>query len=231
MAKTINLNRKIIYLIIIIIVIIVYYFFYRKSNNYQEIEENSTLEELTTYEEAENIQTEKQQETTEENTEDEEKIVVHITGEVNNEGVIELESGARVIDAVNMAGGFTETANIDKVNLAYVLTDAIKIYIPSQSEEEENVTITREYILTDTGEDIVTEEKEMEIQEKSNLIVNINSATQTELETLPGIGPSIALKIISYRKENGQFSSIEDIKNVSGIGDAKFNGIKELISV
>ena len=60
-------------------------------------------------------------------------------------------------------------------------------------------------------------------------IVNINTATQTELETLPGIGPSLALKIINYRKENGKFSSIEDIKNVSGIGEAKFNNIKEYI--
>ena len=66
---------------------------------------------------------------------------------------------------------------------------------------------------------------------KENTLVNINNATQTELETLPGIGPSTALKIISYRNENGQFSSIEDIKNVSGIGDNKFESIKDLICV
>ena len=64
-----------------------------------------------------------------------------------------------------------------------------------------------------------------------NSIVNINTATQTELETLPGIGPSIALKIINYRKENGKFSKIEDIKNVSGIGDSKFESIKKFITV
>ena len=64
-----------------------------------------------------------------------------------------------------------------------------------------------------------------------NLLININSATQTELETLPGIGPSTALKIIKYREENGKFNSIEDIKNVNGIGDSKFNNIKDLISV
>ena len=62
-------------------------------------------------------------------------------------------------------------------------------------------------------------------------VVNINTATQTELETLPGIGPSLALKILNYRKENGKFSSIEDIKNVSGIGDAKFENIKNYIRV
>ena len=68
-------------------------------------------------------------------------------------------------------------------------------------------------------------------RERSSSIVNINTATQTELETLPGIGPSTALKIINYRKENGKFSSIEDLKNVSGIGDNKFEALKKYITV
>ena len=68
-------------------------------------------------------------------------------------------------------------------------------------------------------------------EKEMNSLININSATQTELETLPGIGPSTALKIIKYREENGKFNTIEDIKNVNGIGDSKFNNIKDLISI
>ena len=63
------------------------------------------------------------------------------------------------------------------------------------------------------------------------MLVNINSATQTDLESLPGIGPSTAIKIINYRNENGKFKSIEDLKNVSGIGEAKFNNIKKYVCV
>ena len=81
----------------------------------------------------------------------------------------------------------------------------------------------------ESGDNEIVEETEM--KQSGNTLVNINEATQTELETLPGIGPSIALKIISYRKENGNFSSIEDIKNVSGIGENKFESIRELICI
>ena len=156
--------------------------------------------------------------------EEKETIIVHITGEVKNWGVIELEKGARVIDAVNKAGGFTEEADIEDVNLAYTLSDGVKIYIPSKNKESDI-----KYITEESGNNVVTEENKVE--EKKNVLVNINVATQTELESLPGIGPSTALKIISYREEQGNFTCIEDIKNVSGIGDSKFEKIKELICV
>ena len=223
--RKININKKILLLIIPIILLIAYYFFYRKSGIYQEFEESSNLEELISYEETTKNKTEEKVE----NEEETEKIVVHITGEVNNWGVFELEKGSRVIDAVNLAGGFTDEADVDKVNLAYVLTDAIKIYIPNKNENKESITTIKEYITTESGDNIIMEENEME--ETKNELININKATQTELETLPGIGPSTALKIISYREENGAFSKIVDIKNVSGIGDNKFENIKELICV
>ena len=219
--RKINLNKKIILILIAIILLIAYYFFYKKSNIYQEFEESSNLEELIEYEE-ESTTKEKI-----EKTEKKEKIVVHITGQVKNCGVFELENGSRVIDAVNLAGGFTETADVDKVNLAYVLTDAVKIYIPSKDESQESVTTTKEYITTSAGDTKAVEESEM--KKESDTIININKASQTELETLPGIGPSLALKIISYREENGAFLSIEDIKNISGIGDSKFENIKNFI--
>lgn len=159
-----------------------------------------------------------------------EMMLVHITGEVKNWGVIELPEGSRVIDAVNKAGGFTDSADIEKVNLAYELSDGVKVYIPSKNEDEIGDTTTQEYITADSGNNVITGGNDMKKETKSEL-VNINKATQTELETLPGIGPSTALKIISYRNENGSFSSIEDIKNVNGIGDSKYESIRELICV
>lgn len=101
----------------------------------------------------------------------------------------------------------------------------MKIYIPSVNDKEDDVNK-----VDDTESFIIKESSSFNAQSNSQK-VNINKATQTELETLPGIGPSIALKIINYRKENGKFKSIEDLKNVSGIGDNKFNQIKDYICV
>lgn len=85
----------------------------------------------------------------------------------------------------------------------------------------------KEYVTTSSG----VSNESYETDEKQNTKVNINTATQTQLETLPGIGPSTASKIVSYRKENGKFKSIEDIKKVSGIGGSKFDKIKDFICV
>ena len=229
MIKRDKINKKIILGIIIILLLLGYYVLYKRSNIFKEFEESTNLDELIAYEEENNELKEIKKDTEEEVTEDKKKIVVHITGEVNNWGVIELDEGSRVMDAVNVAGGFTNDADVEKINLAYVLSDAVKIYVPSKNENEESVTTTKEYITLESGNNIVTEDGEM--KKSTNSIININEATQTELESLPGIGPSIALKIITYRKENGKFSSIDDIKNVSGIGDGKFNNIKEFICV
>lgn len=234
MRKRIYTNKKIILIIIILLLLIGYYIYYKNSNIYEEFEKSSNLEELITYEEE--IKEEQQKNQSEENkieneetAEGKEIIIVHITGEIKNWGVIELEEGSRVIDAVNKAGGFTEDADTAKVNLAYELVDGTQVYIPSKNEERENGVTTQKYITTDSGNNVIMEDNNMKKTNKS--LVNINEATQTELETLPGIGPSIALKIISYREENGKFSSIEDVKNVSGIGENKFENIKELICV
>ncbi len=143
---------------------------------------------------------------------------MHITGCVENEGIVTLNEGARIADAIKKAGGLTIDANMKNVNLAYKLKDGQKIYIPSNIEEEATV-------VTEKGEGIVQDEKE------DGGKVNINIASQTELETLSGIGPSMAIKIIEYREKNGDFSSIEEIKNVPGIGDAKYDNIKDEIEI
>ncbi len=227
MIKRKNTNIKILVIaIIVIVLLIIYYIFYKNSSMYKEFEEESKIQELMPYEEETKQENIANRET---NKEPKEIIIVHITGEVKVAGVVELENNARVIDAVNKAGGFTENADVDKVNLAYVLSDGVKIYIPSKNDNEQNNTNVKEYITSDSGDNVIMEETKM--KETKNTLVNINEATQTELETLPGIGPSIALKIISYREENGKFSSVEDIKNVSGIGENKFNNIRELICI
>lgn len=230
MRKTIKNNKKILVAIIIIVLALLgYYIYYKNSNIYEEFEISSETEELLPYEEERQEEKSEEQASEEEIGTTEEMMMVHITGEVINWGVIELEQGSRVIDAVNKAGGFTEEADTGKVNLAYELTDGVKIYIPSKNETQESVINTQEYIIVDSGNNVIMEESEM--KQANNSLININKATQTELETLPGIGPSIALKIISYREENGKFSTVEDIKNVPGIGDNKFNNIKALICI
>src|SRR5699024_162333 len=121
-------------------------------------------------------------------------------------------------------------ASTDIINLAYKLEDGMKIKIPTKEEvkninKEETQISEEEYITKESG---IYSEK---AQKEENGKININTATQEELETLEGIGTSTANKIIQYRKENGNFKSIEDIKNVSGIGDVKFNNIKDSICV
>lgn len=154
---------------------------------------------------------------TEENMETKEKninqITIHITGEVNNPGIVMLDEGARIVDALEAAGGETQNADINKLNLAYVLEDGEKLYIPGKNEEG------KEYITRGNGNQTETAK------------VNINTAQIEELSTLPGIGEATANKIIEYRKENGKFEKIEDIKNVAGIGDSKFQNIKEMLKV
>jgi competence protein ComEA len=228
MGKTIKINKPILITLIIILLLIGYYIYYQNSNIYKEFETSSNKEELLPYEN-EQEKNEEQEEITnqEEKIEDVEIILVHITGQVKNAGVVELQKGARVIDAVNKAGGFTEQADTEEVNLAYEVSDGIQIYIPGKNEIIDNNE--RKYINTNSGDNVVMEEKRM--KQSNNTLININEATQTELETLPGIGPSIALKIISYREQEGKFLTIEDIKNVSGIGENKFENIRELICV
>ena len=183
------------------------------------------------------------------------KIYVYITGEVNAPGVVILNEGSRIVDAINAAGGTTAEANVSKVNLVYILEDGMKVNIPNDNDLKNNPDF--EYITLNSGDggqdDYYRETSSANVDgsnssgsnssagsgiesdyygnEKQYSVVNINTATQTELETLPGIGPSLALNIINYRKENGRFSSIEEIKNVRGIGDARFENLKAYITV
>lgn len=162
------------------------------------------------------------------------KIIVHISGEVISPGVISLEEGARIVDAINMADGVTEEADLSKVNLAYVLEDAQKIYIPNINEKEEKEiveNIEEGVVIRGSGMSDENNSSSGNNSKNENVKININTANVKELQKLSGIGESIALRIVTYRKENGKFNSIEDLKNVSGIGENKFNKIKNNIFV
>ena len=158
---------------------------------------------------------------TDNTNEDLETIMVHIDGEVVTPGIISLKAGSRIADAIQACGGTTDISDISKINLAYELKDGQKVYIPSIYDVEDV-----EYIQNDAGNNVIIPDSS-----SSSALVNINSATQAELETLPGIGPSTAAKIIDYRNKNGDFKNIEDIMDVSGIGESKFNNIKDYICI
>lgn len=204
-------NKKNIFIKLIIILIIIifsiYNFFILKDNpeefNSLEIIANTSLENL---EKIENIQ----------------KIKVYITGQVNSPGVLELAENSRIEDAINLAKGLTQEANIQNINLAFILEDGQKLYIPSIYDN--NVV---EYISTENGINII----ENPAQTSNTSKININKADIEDLKRLPGVGDSLAIKILDYRKQNGKFKTIEELKNVNGIGDKKFEKLKEYISI
>jgi len=156
----------------------------------------------------------------------EEKVVVHVIGEVNNPGVVTLPEGSRIIDAINKAGGKTEEADLSKINLAFIVEDGTQIYIPRINENLNQINL----ISDDAGIGVIINDSNLE-ENKVEVKVNINTASKEKLETLPGIGETTAQKIIDYREANGKFKTIEDIKNVSGIGEAKYESLKDKITV
>ena len=145
--------------------------------------------------------------------------VVHVCGEVVNPGIYELPAGSRIYEAVKAAGGFTENAEEESVNLASPIEDGVQIRIYSKDEAETLAAGAAPF----DGFEASGEGKEP--------VVNLNTATKEELMTLSGIGESRAEDIIRYREENGGFQNIEDIMKVSGIKDAAFQKIKDRITV
>ena len=171
------------------------------------------------------------------------KIKIDIKGLVVNPGVYELDENSRVIDAINAAGGLLEGANTGSINLSKILKDENVIIIEIKQEPEKII----EYVYQEcncpkvndaclNNQEVVNfqEEKKEESSRENNeenKIVSLNSATIEEIQSLPGIGESKAKAIIKYRDENGLFQNVEDIKNVSGIGDSLFEKIKDYISL
>lgn len=154
------------------------------------------------------------------------KIYVHVSGSVTDPKVVSVDSGSRVSDAIDAAGGFTAEAAKDSLNLARVLEDGEHIHVVSIAEAAAQATTPSEAAGL-TG----TVESQSQNGTASSGKININKATAAELQTLSGIGEAKAKKIIDYREANGAFKSIEELTKVSGIGDKTLESIKQAICV
>lgn len=166
-------------------------------------------------------------------------IYVHICGAVNNSGVYEVKENSRVIDLVDCAGGMTEDAAKDYMNLAQVVTDGQRIYIPTKEEIKELTLLEAmngSQLEGETAElpsDYSNSQSNTSNSQSnySSGLVNINEASKEQLMTLPGIGESKANSILRYREQNGRFSTIEDIMSVNGIKEGVFGNICDYITV
>ncbi|MDD4584083.1 MAG: helix-hairpin-helix domain-containing protein [Eubacteriales bacterium] len=204
-----NSDRKLKYKIIAGVILLLIAFFVLFVKDHFVESEWITIAELENCEEiTENSETEATL------GKEDQKIVVDVAGEVNNPSVYILPQGSRVYECIEAAGGLTKDADTRNTNLAALLTDGIKLYIPNQKEAEE----------------IEKKIGSSSAAKKSN-VVNINTAGSEELQQLPGVGPATAEKIINYRDEYGRFNRKEDLKNVSGIGEKTFEKIKNRITV
>jgi competence protein ComEA len=137
------------------------------------------------------------------------ELTVHVVGAVSYPGVYRLEQGDRVIDAIEEAGGPLPEADLEALNLAQAVQDGQKVMVPRQGEGEASAS----------GGDRESDR------------ININHASERELEELPGIGPTLAGRIVSYREKSGGFRSVEELKQVAGIGEKKFAELKDLVEI
>ncbi|AEB99969.1 ComEA family DNA-binding protein [Selenomonas sputigena] len=149
----------------------------------------------------------------------ESEIVVYVAGAVNHPGVVQLAEGARAKDAVDACGGFLPTADTNGVNLAQKLKDGMQVTVPEKSPQGMAVQGAAGGVQAGAARPL------------PEGMVNINTADEKELDKLPGIGPAMAKRIIEYRTENGAFQSPEEIKRVKGIGDAKYEKMKDKIAL
>ncbi|TFD33163.1 ComEA family DNA-binding protein [Cryobacterium cryoconiti] len=145
-------------------------------------------------------------------------IFVHVLGAVRRPGLFELSTGARVMDAVAAAGGLTETADPSGANLARKLTDGEQLYLPQVGE-------------LPPGPPAGAGSGGGAAAGGAATLVNLNTATLADLDTLPRIGPAMAQRILDYREANGPFASVDDLRNVTGIGEKTFEGLSTLVTV
>lgn len=145
------------------------------------------------------------------------QILVDVRGAVVKPDIYKLPKGSRVEDALNAAGGASPDANLDRMNMVKTLSDGEQIVVPTRAPS--------------TATPAPTSANATPASASVSNKININAASAQDLDKLPGIGPALAQRIIDYRNANGPFKKIEDLKNVSGIGDKLFDQIKDLITV
>jgi len=169
-----------------------------------------------------------------------EDIKVYVAGCVKNPGIVTVKKGQIIEDAINLAGGTTEDADTEKINRVYKLKENVMIYVKSRNEQQKQTDQNIENswkqpndagpgieVISDSGGSILGVSQNSGAQKK----VNINSASEAELDTLPGVGKETAKTIIEFRDKNGEFKDIKDIMKIQGIKESRFNSIKDLISV
>lgn len=173
------------------------------------------------------------------------KMYVDIKGAVKNPGVYQVNEENIINDVINLAGGLLDKAYVKNINLSKKVQDELVIYVYTKDEikknnlQENQTCSSNNYIITECTENkvsIITSNENNENNENNNSsvsssLININIASIEELTTLPGIGESKAQNIINYREENGYFKTIDEIKNVNGIGEATFDQLKKYITV
>lgn len=152
-------------------------------------------------------------------------VMVDVKGAVKQPGVYKLPTESRVIDAITLAGGYLEVADARLINHAQKIVDEMVIYVPMKGELLEEQVMENLVTVPASGSN------HSENSPSNEGKVNINTADEATLMTLPGIGPSKAQAILIYRQENGQFKVVEDLKAVSGIGDKTFEKLVDLITV
>lgn len=177
--------------------------------------EESRTEEKRTGEAQDQVETNRPEEAKEQETE---SVFVYMCGAVRMPGVYELDSGARVYEAIALAGGMREDAAEAYVNQAQMISDGEQIYIPTEEEVRQ-------------GNAAAFPERDKSVGGTDNGKVNINTASEEELTTLTGIGDTRAKSIVEYRETNGGFQTIEDLMKVDGIKEGVFEKIKDSITV
>lgn len=225
------------YVIIGVIVIAVIIFMIINLGKIKEFE-NKDNDKMTNVESSINTENDKNEENKEQKDDNSKEqivngggIFVHIDGYINNPGVYEIKENDRIKTLIDKAGGFREGYSIKNINLAAKLSDGDKIYIPSVSEEKNsennnNININS----SGKGQNVKTDRNNVSVM-KNNSKININTANISELKQITGIGESTANKIIDYRENVRKFKKIEDIKEVKGIGDAKYESLKNKITI
>lgn len=180
----------------------------KKDNNQEDFSKIENIEDVKTINKPENMT---------------KKISIYISGAVNSPGVVELKSNERLMEGVKLCDGLTDEADTNRINLAMKVKDEGHYIIPKEGEE---------IALNDSNENVENNNNDgNDSTEGDNKKININGASKEELDSLPGVGEVTAQKIIDYREENKEFKSIDEIKNVKGIGENKFNDLKDYICI
>lgn len=159
--------------------------------------------------------------------------MVHVLGAVRRSGVVELPASSRVGDALERAGGATDDADLDRLNLARVLTDGERLYVPRVGQQgvPEALGPVADGAAAGPTAGAGGGGGTAGTGVEGSAVVDLNTADQTALETLPGIGPGLAGRIIAWRDEHGRFTAVEDLLDVSGIGDVRFAELRDRVRV